>query len=125
MKSVLKTLLTLFIIFSGIQITYAEELEDMSKWSFKILLQHADQSDKLKVVRFKNKETDRFGFCLEPEVDYAPLEYSYEKSLFDDDRVFNIYRAFENLGEDYYIAAQLMIWEYKTGVRYSFDGKDA
>ncbi len=99
--------------------------EDMSKWSFKILLQHSDQLDELKVVRFFNKESGRYGFCLEPEVDYDPVNNVYYKENYDNKDIYDIVKAYDQLGEDYYIGAQLMIWEKTSGIRYSFEGKDA
>lgn len=113
------------IIISTFSSVHAEGEEDMSKWSFKILLQHADQLDELKVVKFKNKESGRFGFCLQAEVDYDPKNSIYTKEDLPDEEIFKIVKAFEMLGEDYYIAAQLMIWEKCSGIRYSFDGLDA
>ncbi len=124
MKKKLKILFAVLMCLTFFPIR-AEEQEDMSKFSFKILLQHADQLDELKVVRFFNKETNRFAFCMEALVDYSPKDNVYVKQNYDDKRIFDIYRAFEMLGEEYYIAAQLMIWEVQSGVRYSFDGKDA
>lgn len=118
-------MLTVFILCIGMQTVHAQETEDMSKWSFKILLQHSDQLDELKIVRFKNRETGRYGFCLQPEVDYAPVDFLYVKEKCENEEIYKIYKAFEMLGEDYYIAAQLMIWEKLCGIRYSFDGKDA
>lgn len=125
MKKALKIMLTVFILCIGIQTVHAQETEDMSKWSFKILLQNCDQLDELKIVRFKNRETGRYGFCLQPELDYAPKDYFYVKNRYENEEIYKIYKAFEKLGEDYYIAAQLMIWEKLCGIRYSFDGKDA
>ncbi len=125
MKKLLKYLLVFLILCSMADTAYAEEKEDMSKWSFKILLQRADQLDELKVVRFKNAENGRYGFCMEPLVDYSPKNNDYVKNEYHDRDVFDIYRAFDALGENYYIAAQLMIWELVSGVRYSFGGKDA
>ncbi|MCR4634069.1 MAG: hypothetical protein K5648_08100 [Erysipelotrichaceae bacterium] len=124
MKKILTIMLTLLLCMSFYPIN-AEEGEDMSKFSFKILLQHADQLDELKVVRFYNKESGRYAFCMEPLVDYSPKDNLYEKQNCDDKKIFEIYKAFEILGEEYYIAAQLMIWEITSGVRYSFDGKDS
>ena len=124
MKKKLKILFAVLLCLTFIPVR-AEEQEDMSKFSFKILLQHADQLDELKVVRFYNSETDRFAFCMEALVDYSPKDNVYVKNSFFEKRIFDIYRAFTMLGEDYYIAAQLMIWEVQSGIRYSFDGKDA
>ena len=124
MKKKLKILFAVLLCLTFIPVR-AEEQEDMSKFSFKILLQHADQLDELKVVRFYNSETDRFAFCMEALVDYSPKDNVYVKNSFSEKRIFDIYRAFTMLGEDYYIAAQLMIWEAQSGIRYSFDGKDA
>ena len=126
MKKVFKILMICLFLSSLCKPARAEEEGfDMSIWSFKILLQHADQSDELKVVRFKNKDSGRDGFCMEPLVDYVPTGNVYVKEEVRDKAVFDIFRAYELLGEDYYIAAQLMIWENNTGVRYSFEGKDA
>ena len=124
MKKKLKILFAVLLCLTFIPVR-AEEQEDMSRFSFKILLQHADQLDELKVVRFYNSETDRFAFCMEALVDYSPKDNVYVKNSFFEKRIFDIYRAFTMLGEDYYIAAQLMIWEAQSGIRYSFDGKDA
>ena len=125
MKKLLKYLLIICVIFSPFRSISAQETEDMSKWSFKILLQHADQLDELKVVRFYNKESGKYGFCMEAGVDYDPKNSIYSKEEIEDEVVFDIVKAYEILGEDYYIAAQLMIWENRSGIRYSFDGKDA
>ena len=125
MKRIFKVFLVCLILFCNIQTARAEESEDMSKWSFKILLQHSDQEDALKVVRFYNRESQRYGFCMEPLVDYDPVDHIYEKQEIRNEAVFDIFRAFELLGNDYYIAAQLMIWELNTGLRFSFEGKDA
>ena len=125
MKRILKYLIVLLLICSSFRNTYAQECEDMSKWSFKILLQNADQMDELKIVRYRNKESGRYGFCMEPEVDFSPRDNEYFRNDWFNEEIYDIFRAFEELGEDYYIAAQLMIWEYNTGIRYSFDGKDA
>ena len=124
MKKILKVFLVCLILSCQIQ-TAGAETEDMSKWSFKILLQHSDQLDELKVVRFYNRESERYGFCMEPLVDYDPIDHDYVRQDVRNEAVLNIFRAFEELGDDYYIAAQLMIWEANTGVRYSFDGLDA
>ena len=60
MKKVFKILMICLFLSSLWKPARAEEEGfDMSVWSFKILLQHADQSDELKVVRFKNKESGR------------------------------------------------------------------
>ena len=59
MKRILKYLIVLLLICSSFRKTYAQECEDMSKWSFKILLQNADQMDELKIVRYRNKESGR------------------------------------------------------------------
>lgn len=125
MKKLLKYLLIICVIFSPFKSISAQETEDMSKWSFKILLQHADQLDELKVVRFYNRESGKYGFCMEAGVDYDPKNSIYNKEEIGDENVFDIVKAYEMLGEDYYIAAQLMIWENRSGIRYSFDGKDA
>ncbi|MBQ4020667.1 MAG: hypothetical protein II606_08270, partial [Erysipelotrichaceae bacterium] len=125
MKKISNLILIALFILLPFQKIDAQEAEDMSKWSFKILLQHCDQNDAIKIVKFKNKESDRYGFCLEAEVDYNPKDNLYYKETFDDERVFDIVRAFEILGEDYYTAAQLMIWESRSGIRYSFEGKEA
>ena len=124
MKKILKIMLTLLLCMSFYPVS-AQEGEDMSKFSFKILLQHADQLDELKVVHFYNSESGRYAFCLEPLVDYSPKGNLYEKQNCEDERIFEIYKAYEMLGDEYYIAAQLMIWEITSGVRYSFDGKDS
>ena len=125
MKKIRNLILIALFILLPFQKIDAQEAEDMSKWSFKILLQHCDQNDAIKIVKFKNKESGRYGFCLEAEVDYNPKDNLYCKETFDDERVFDIVRAFEILGEDYYTAAQLMIWESRLGIRYSFEGKQA
>lgn len=77
MKRILKYLIVLLLICSSFRKTYAQECEDMSKWSFKILLQNADQMDELKIVRYRNKESGRYGFCMEPEVDFSPRDNEY------------------------------------------------
>jgi hypothetical protein len=93
------------MIFSPFRSISAQETEDMSKWSFKILLQHADQLDELKVVRFYNRESGRYGFCMEAGVDYDPKNSIYCKEEIEDKSIFDIVKAYEMLGEDYYIAA--------------------
>ena len=128
MKKFIKYLFLFLILCSTFTYVSAEEAkEDMSKWRMKILLQHCDQHDEIKIVRFYNTETDSYGFCLEPEVDYNPYEYEYIKQAYKNEDLFNIYKAFVQLGktEDYYIAAQLMIWELMTGKQYTFDSKGA
>ncbi|MBR5341580.1 MAG: hypothetical protein IK151_06615, partial [Erysipelotrichaceae bacterium] len=128
MKKFIKYLFLFLILCSTFTYVSAEEAkEDMSKWRMKILLQHCDQHDEIKIVRFYNTETDSYGFCLEPEVDYNPYEYEYIKQAYINEDLFNIYKAFAQLGktEEYYIAAQLMIWELMTGKQYTFDSKGA
>ncbi|MBQ1323711.1 MAG: hypothetical protein IIY30_07965, partial [Erysipelotrichaceae bacterium] len=69
MKKIRNLILIALFILLPFQKIDAQEAEDMSKWSFKILLQHCDQNDAIKIVKFKNKESGRYGFCLEAEVD--------------------------------------------------------
>ena len=125
MNNLLKYLMVMMVLVSPFKETNDLKEEDMTKWSFKILLQHSDQLDELKVVRFFNKESGRYGFCLQPGVDYDPVNNVYYKESFDDRDIYQIVKAFDLLGDDYYIAAQLMIWEKTSGIRYSFEGKDA
>ena len=85
MKKIRNLILIALFILLPFQKIDAQEAEDMSKWSFKILLQHCDQNDAIKIVKFKNKESDRYGFCLEAEVDYNPKDNLYYKEPFDDE----------------------------------------
>lgn len=127
MKKLIR-LIVLFLITCMVNKNlYAEsKYEDMSKITQTILLQHCDQRDELKISRFHNNETDRDLFCIEPDVDYRTDLYKYQKNASEDIELYKFYRAYEKLGhsDESFITIQLLIWEYVSGIRYTFDGKD-
>ena len=101
--------------------------EDMSQFTKQILLEHCDQSDQIKIVRFKNSNTGKDAFCVEPYVDYKPDMFKYQKQNTTDSQLSDFYHAYVDLGktDEAFITIQLMIWEYVSGDRFTFDDKDA
>ena len=127
MKRFLTVLLLLFLIIIPYQIKAEPEPEDMTLFRIAILLQHCDQSDKIKVVRLRNSQTGKDGFCLEPYVGYKPSANLYYKQANNNKKLYDLYRAYELLekSDEAFITVQLMIWEELFDETFTFDGKGA
>ena len=119
-------LMIIFLIIPG-QLKAESQPEDMSVFRIAILLSHCDQADEIKVVRLRNNDTQKVAFCLEPYVSYLPSVNEYFKERNDSKRIYDLYRAFEELGssDEAFITVQLMIWEEVCGQSFTFDGVGA
>ena len=127
MKRFLTVLLLLLLTIIPFRLEADQEPEDMSVFTIKILLQHCDQSDEIKVVKLKNTLTGRDGFCIEPHVNYKPSINEYYKVSDHSKVLYDLNHAYEVLGktDEAFITIQLMIWEELFDEEFTFEGKDA
>ncbi len=131
MKRIITIIMTLIMLMTSAAMAKAEEYEDMTPWNFIMLTDFADNGENVKVSKFINIKTGQIAFCLEPEVLFSPKGHEYVKKQYEEDnadairRIYDAYMKCDQNDNDLYIAAQLMIWEEITGIRYIFDGNDA
>lgn len=129
MKRKLILLITIFtLIFTCSEILAQEESVDVSQWNYLMLVGPSDQDEKIKINMFYSMlDKNKRAFCIEPKQAYKPKTAVYTRSELENENIFEIVKAYEKIGlenNDYYIAAQLMIWEELTEMTYSFDGND-
>ena len=128
MKIKMILLILAFIIFGYRQDVYCDDVLDIYNWNFTMLTEGSDQDSKVVVSKYFNVEQrDKYAFCLEPDKRFLQISGNYEISSYDNSKIFEIVKAYDAIGKEddnYYIAAQLMIWEENTGNSYTFDGNN-
>lgn len=108
---------------------YAEDnYVDIKEWSFIMLTGRSDQDENVVVSKlYKAKNKNEQAFCIEPNESFKPMKSEYTSKANTNINVYNIAKAYEEIGKNdnnYYIAAQLLIWQETTGIEYTFDGND-
>lgn len=134
-KFFISILVTICLISSCFSIN-AQETEDMTCWNYSLISETVDPFD-TRVTKYKNKNTGKFGFCIEPNEDFYRSRENYTKESYsNEDNLYisKLINAFEHLiltndgkysENDYYIATQLKIWEIITGNSPTIKGNDA
>lgn len=123
------SILSILCLFNPL---YAESDEtntvNICEWCFKMLTCKSDQDPNVVVSKYyKAKNRDDIAFCIEPKQTFNPVNSTYFKKKNDNEMVYKIVKAFNQLEEkndDYFIAAQLLIWEETTDISYTFNGND-
>lgn len=130
MKKILTIIFTFLCIFVCTRLTFAEKIEtNIAEWNFEKLMDvHADQDENVIVSRFfKVDNPEVYGFCLQANEKFKPKGSIYYIDDIDNDYIFNIVKAYEEIGRDddnYFIAAQILIWEETNEISYTFAGND-
>lgn len=127
MKKLYTIFITIILSLSVINITYSEsEYVNMKEeWTVRYLTNYSSEDNKVRIARFTNLKTNKDGFCIEPYVEYSPNIYKYTKNNSIDNNIYEIVRKYEtysDLSDESYIATQLEIWEYLTGITFTFNG---
>ena len=130
MKKIILVLIAIMSILVCAKKIYAEELEefDISEWSYTFIKKHADQDYDVKICKFYNvNDRSKYAFCIEPSQKFKPVGANYFIDLCKDEYIYNLVKAYDKIGfedDNYYIAAQLLIWNHIDGSNYTFDGND-
>lgn len=105
-----------------------DETYDISKWAFIMLTKKSDQDKSVYVSKYYNVEDSKlYAFCIEPKQRFLPATGIYTQMKNDNDFIYKVVKAYDEIGledDNYYIAAQLLIWEEIDGVTYTFNGED-
>lgn len=125
----LLSILSILCLFCPV---YAENEEvnkvNISEWCFKMLTGKSDQDSEVVVSKYyKAKDREDIAFCVEPNQKFAPVNSEYYKKNNDNEMIYKIVKAYDQLeqnDDNYFIAAQLLIWEETTGISYTFEGND-
>jgi len=124
-------LFTIFItlILSSRNVFAEDNTVNIKEWNFKKLLNICSNEDEHVTVSkfFKVANNSKYGFCMEANEAFLPKGSIYTLEDIDNDRIFNIVKAYDQIGlndDNYYIAAQILIWEQTNGVTYTFSNND-
>ena len=123
-------ILFIFLLLFIFNTVKAEEsnIVDISKWSFKMLTNRSDENKNVVISKYFNvDDRSKYGFCIEPTQDFLPVGSLYYEETFDNKNIYNIVKAYNSIGlnnDDYYIAAQLLIWEELYQTTYTFNGNN-
>lgn len=124
-RLIILSILTILFLNNRI---YAEEDVNIHDWSFIKLTKASDQDENVVVSKFYYvPDRKQVAFCIEPNVKFDPSKEGYTKSLYDNENVYKIVKAYKKLNKsdkEYYIAAQLLIWKEVSDVDYTFNGLD-
>lgn len=123
------SILAMLAIFIPIN---ADESFNILKWSFVMLTDEADQDENVYVSKYYNvDDKKKYAFCLQPEIGFKPMTSTYECKKYDNEYIYKLVKAYSKLGDienlrndDYYIATQLLIWNYVSKADYTFNGND-
>lgn len=125
----LMSILSMLCLFNPV---YAENDEsnnvNIREWGFKMLTCKSDQDPNVVVSKYyRTKDRDDIAFCVEANKTFIPVNSVYTKKKNDNEKVYEIVKAYNQLEEkddNYFIAAQLLIWEETSGISYTFEGED-
>lgn len=122
-------ILSILSIIVLVNPVYAEDdSSDINKWAFVKLTKASDQDENVVVSKFYYlNDMNQVGFCIEPSQKFDPSVGDYERNYSNNENIYNIVKAYKTLNKtenEYYIAAQLLIWNEVAGVEYTFKGND-
>lgn len=129
MKNKIISIITiLFILISSNQIYADDGCINIMEWNFVMLTGRSDQDDKVIVSKYYKKDDhSKYAFCIEPDQEFMPIDTEYRIKINDNQRIYEIVKAYDSIGlndDNYFIAAQLLIWQEINGIVYTFDGND-
>lgn len=130
MKFKLISILAILFCLCFFNSTYADENYefDSKKWTFKMLTCPSDQNSDVKVSKYYNYYNDtQYAFCIEPNQKYMPVGSNYLTNKYYNEKIFDIVKAYDAIGkedDDFFIAAQILIWKEIDGIDYTFDGEN-
>ena len=105
-----------------------EQTSNVHNWTFIKLTKASDQDESVKVSKFYYvNDESQLGFCIEPNIKFNPSVQDYQRVLYDDEDIYKIVKAYKQLNKsdnEYYIAAQLLIWKQVSDIDYTFNGND-
>ena len=129
MKFKIILILSILAILTNTNSVFADENDfDITGWTYNSLTEKSDQDSDVKVCKYYYYyDPNKYAFCIEPNQKFVPVNANYIQEQCENENIFNIVKAYEQIGKDndnYYIAAQLLIWEEVNAISYTFDAND-
>ena len=122
------SILTILCLFNPVFAENNEDTVNICEWSFKMLTKGSDQDKNVIVSKYyKAKDHDAIAFCVEPNESFKPVGSTYIRKQNKNENILNIVKAYHQLNKEeneYYIAAQLLIWQQVNEISYTFNGCD-
>lgn len=136
MKKLMSILIFTILCLYSFNNVKADNSTDIKKWNYSLISDNVQPWD-CRLAQYQNSETGKVGFCIEPDIKFDKSVTNYKKvksNNYSNEELVKIINAYDYLSnsattrnekKNYYIAAQLMIWENVTGVSATIDGNDS